>query len=258
MANEKVSGTSHEGEDSVRWLSMPKARDTEFEPYFEEEDGEKVASCRRRSLAVWDSRQIRTPYEFNMLLKALANARTSDERSRAELMITLARMEDDELIEVRTNTHINPVYRQFAFEEYAFRRSRASLEDARERNRSLRVLNNETMPHGRDFGIPARLVFEFLRTRGARSPSDFYQWCRNLPVEETITLPAVDLRIGETSDVRRLPEVEFELILEGENGEPTTDGIFLWRIGKADSKPEFYKKKTIKNTYDRYSSIEIL
>lgn len=258
MATDNIGDSFCEREDDVHLPLIPRARDTEFEPYFAEENGEKRSSELRRSLAVWDSRQIRTPYEFNMLHEALSNARTENERSRAEVMITLARMEDDELNEVRANTNIKPIYRQLAFEEYAFRSNRAALEDARERNRNLRVSDNNALPHGRDLEIPARLVLEYLRTHGKRSPSEFYQWCRRLAVEIAITLPALDVKISKESDVRNLRQVEFELILENENGEPTTDGIFLWRLGKGKSKPKFYKEKTLKNTYDRYSSSEIL
>lgn len=232
------------------------ARDLDFYPH--NGDRKEEASFQRRALAVWDSRQIRRPHEFDELLAAVTSAETEHELTLAKHKLMLAKMEDDELAAARVNPNLDLSCRSLADEEFAFRVNRAALEDAQERNRDLSIRKRETnTTRAGAFDAAARLVFEYIRTHEQRSPSGFYEWCRSLAEIETLTLRGCEVIIPKSTIKRRLGEVEIEITLENTNGELLDDGIVVEGLGKFSSGSKQYSKRTLIRTYERYQKSKI-
>ncbi|PTB89858.1 hypothetical protein C9928_01910 [Pseudidiomarina aestuarii] len=232
------------------------ARDLDFYPHNGEKKGE--ASFQRRALAVWDSRQIRRPYEFDELLAAVENAETEHELTLARHKLMLAKMEDDELTAARINLSLDSNFRRLADEEFEFRVNRAALEEAQERNRDLSIRKRETnTTRAGAFDAPARLVFEYIRTNKKRSPNGFYEWCRSLAECETLSLRGCEVITPKSTKTRRLDEVELEVTLEDTNGELLDDGIMVEGLGKFSSGSKQYSKRTLVRTYERYLKSKI-
>lgn len=232
------------------------ARDLDFYPH--KEGKEEEASFQRRSLAVWDSRQIRRPHEFDELRAAVKNAETEHELMLAKYKLMLAKMEDDELTSARVNPDLDLSCRRLADEEFAFRVNRAALEDAQERNRDLSIRKRETnTTRAGAFDAAARLVFEYIRSNKKRSPNGFYEWCRSLAEIETLTLRGCEVIIPKSTIKRRLGEVEIEVTLENTNGELLDDGIVVEGLGKFSSGSKQYSKRTLIRTYERYQKSKI-
>lgn len=207
----------------------------------------------REALAVWDSRLIRSPLEIEKCVADFYKAATEVEREKAEWKIKLIQMEDEALLEARMDPCLTLGQRHLADDEYAFRASRAALEDAKERNQNLSIRERTcNASRAGAFDAAARLVFEYIRSNKKRSPKGFYNWCRSLSHGGTVILGAYEVITSLSGKKLLLDEVELEITLEDENGEPLDSGIAVEGLGKFSSEYKFYTESSLKRTYQRY------
>lgn len=231
-----------------------KSRGIKSGPIFDK----RKLKASRKSLALWNPSKNRTERELQQLRNNVRTASDPEERRHALCRLKMAYMDEDDLTAARRDYNLERVYRDMAFDEYKFRTSRASLEEAQERNRNLSITTricNSSNSGG--FKGAARLVFEYIKQASNPSASGFYMWCKSLADKEIALLSSGQVLLDNKQEPQILDKLEIEVTFEDENGELIADGIIVEGLGSRGDGKSLYRQDILKRTFRRYKNTKI-